>query len=616
MTQGGGSVHPVQDFLKLIRYSWSLKQYYTAIAVFVVVTALLNQATPFVFKSIVDRLVEQQTLEVGNLTPIWWLLGLILLISVVANLLDNWQGYYGDILASKLNTLMSQNYYNHLLKLPLAYFDGEIAGRVTSRLERSINTVTQLVNAAANSFIGYFLSSAITIGVLAFYAWPVAIVLFSLFPFYIWMTRKSSASWQEAQQGINADTDINNGRFVESINQIRVVKSFARELSESLFFAGKRRSIETQTAAQSRRWHKYDILRRLGLSAAFFLIYAYIVIETYHGRYTLGELTLMLQLVTQAQWPLFGLSFIVDQLQRAKAGSEDFFQVMETQPSITDKPDAKALNVTSGRISFENVSFRYENGQEVLDDLSFDIEPGTRVALVGESGEGKTTISNLLLRFYSLESGAIKIDGSEIADVTQTSLRDQIGVVFQEPALFSGTIRENISYGKPDATDEEVAEAARIANAARFIERFKDGYNTEIGERGVRLSGGQKQRIAIARAVLKSPPILIFDEATSSLDSRAEAEVQEALDRLMEGRSTLVIAHRLSTIAGVDKIVGIQGGKVVEQGAPAELAQSGGMYAGLLALQDSSVLTLEMLRRYGLAAPDEEEDEATATEAS
>ncbi len=316
----------------------------------------------------------------------------------------------------------------------------------------------------------------------------------------------------------------------------------------------------------------------------------------------------MLQLVTQAQFPLFAMSFVVDQIQRAKAGSKDFFEVMETKPSITDRPGAQSLEVTNGRVEFKDVTFHYENGQSVLDDLSFVIEPGSRVALVGESGEGKTTISNLLLRFYALDSGAITIDGTDINTVTQRSLRDQIGVVFQEPALFSGTIRENIAYGRPDATDEQVVSAARIANAAVFIERFTNGYDTEIGERGVRLSGGQKQRIAIARAVLKNPPILIFDEATSSLDSRAEAEVQQALDRLMEGRSTLVIAHRLSTIAGVDKIVGISGGKAVEEGSPAQLAKTGGMYASLLALQDPTQANLALLRKYGLAEPEKEDE--------
>jgi len=598
----------VNDFVKLIRYSWNLKRFYLLIAAFVTAVSILNQATPFVLKTIVDALVEDRAGGNVDSSRIWWLLILILLINLTTTLIDNVQGYYGDMLSSKLNTLLSQRYYNHLLKLPLAYFDGEVAGRITSRLDRSINTVTDLVQSFANAFVGYFLTSAITIVVLAYYAPPVALTLAALFPFYIWMTRKSSARWQEHQMGINADTDVNNGRFIESVNQIRVVKSFAREAAESLFFAGKRRAIEQRTAQQSVQWHQYDVFRRIGLSIAFFLIYAYIIVGTLNGRYTLGELTLMLQLVTQAQWPLFGLSYVVDQLQRAKAGSRDFFDVMEIQPSITDRDGARPLVVSRGRIEFENVAFAYDNGQAVLNGLSFSIEPGTRVALVGESGEGKTTISNLLLRFYSIDSGRITIDGADIAEVEQRSLRDQIGVVFQEPALFSGTIRDNITYGRPDATDEQIAEAARIANAAGFIERFAKRYDTEIGERGVRLSGGQKQRIAIARAVLKDPPILLFDEATSSLDSRAELEVQQALDRLMEGRSTLVIAHRLSTIAGVDKIVGIQGGQVAEVGAPHELATSGGMYAGLLDLQDPTVNNLVMLRRYGLAAPGEDEE--------
>lgn len=598
----------MQDFLKIIRYSWSLKRYYLVIAAFVVVVSILNQATPFILKSIVDTLVDSGLGEAVSESHIWWLLVLILIVNLVVTIIENIQGYYGDVMSTKLNSLMSERYYKHLLKLPLAYFDREIAGRITSRIDRSINTVTQLMQAMSNNFVGFFLTSAITIGILAYYAWPVAIALALLFPFYTWLTQKSSRSWQGRQEGINSETDVNNGRFVESINQIRVVKSFAREASESLFFSNRRRSIEDQTHHQSVEWHKYDILRRTGLSLAFFFIYAYIVIGTLNGKYTLGELTMMLQLVTQAQWPLFGMSFVVDQVQRARAGSRDFFEVMDTQPSITDPPGAPDLQINDGRITFNEVTFRYDTGNEVLSKLSFSIEPGTRVALVGESGEGKTTVSNLLLRFYSLDEGLITIDGTDISTVKQTSLRDQIGVVFQEPALFSGTIRENISYGRPDATDEEVAQAARIANAANFIERFKDGYNTEIGERGVRLSGGQKQRIAIARAVLKDPPILIFDEATSSLDSRAEAEVQQALDRLMEGRSTLVIAHRLSTIAGVDKIVVIQGGQVAEEGSPTELAQSGGMYAELLALQGSS--DLEVLKRFELveAKAGEEDD--------
>jgi ATP-binding cassette subfamily B protein len=254
-----------------------------------------------------------------------------------------------------------------------------------------------------------------------------------------------------------------------------------------------------------------------------------------------------------------------------------------------------------GHISYSNVTFSYESGQSVLNGVSFELPAGSKLALVGESGEGKTTISNLLLRFYEIKSGSITIDGQDISQITQESLRENIGVVFQEPALFSGTVRDNIAYGRRDASDEDVERAAEAANATGFIVKLPQGINTEIGERGVKLSGGQKQRIAIARAILKDSPILILDEATSSLDSRAEHEVQMALEELMKGRTTLIIAHRLSTIASADIIIGIQGGKVIEQGSPSELAKSGGIYAELLALQSPTAANKAKLKKYDIA---------------
>jgi ATP-binding cassette, subfamily B, bacterial len=591
----------MKDILKIIRYSWSLRKYYLITAVFVIVISLLNQATPFVFKFIVDALVGATQGHPPALSYLWWLIGLILAISLIVTILENIQGYFGDILGAKLNTLLSQRYYNHILKLPLEYYDNEIAGRITSRLERSISTISSLMNAFANNFVGFFLTAAITLVILAFYAWPVALLLGLLFPFYIWLTTLSSRSWQRRQEPINRDTDINNGRFVESVGAIRVVKSFVQELAESRFFAGKRTAIEAGTRAQSVEWHWYDVARRVGLNLVFFGIYAYIVIQTFYGRYTLGELTLLLQLVTQAQWPLFASSFIVDNIQRAQAGSRDFFEVMDLAPSIADQPDATELKVGRGRIEFQDVRFSYSDGKEVLSGISFAIEPDTKLALVGESGEGKTTISNLLLRFYEPSAGRITIDGTDISAVKQDSLRRDIGVVFQEPALFSGTVRDNIAYGRPEATESEVKRAAKAAHALGFIEKLSHGFDTEIGERGVKLSGGQKQRLAIARAILKDAPILILDEATSSLDSKAEHEVQAALNELMKGRTTLIIAHRLSTIASVDQIVGLRSGRVIERGTPAELAQGNGIYAELLALQHPGEANKKKLKQYEIA---------------
>jgi ATP-binding cassette subfamily B protein len=591
----------MKDIIKIIRYSWNLKKLYMITVVLVVITSLLNQVTPFLLAGLVNAIVKHNAGGTIALTFVFGLLLLILVVNLAVALIQNIQGYYGDILGAKLNSLLSQRYYNHILKLPLAYYDNEIAGRITSRLERSITTISQLMSAFANNFIGVFLTSAITLVILAYYAWPVAILLAVLFPFYIWLTTLSSRAWQKLQQPINHDTDVNNGRFVESVNQIRVVKSFVQEVAESRFFAGKRHAIEEQTKIQSRGWHRFDFYRRVGLGVVFFGIYTYIILETFHGRYNLGQLTLLLQLVTQAQMPLFASSFIIDAVQRAKAGSKDFFDVMEQEPSIVDAPNARELKVSAGEVIFKNVQFAYGDGQNVLNGINFTIRPGTRLALVGESGEGKTTISNLLLRFYELSGGEITVDGINIQGVTQVSLRRQIGVVFQEPALFSGTVGDNISYGTPKATTAQIESAAKAANALTFIKKLPKGLETEIGERGVKLSGGQRQRIAIARAILKDPPILILDEATSSLDSKAEHEVQLALNELMKDRTTLIIAHRLSTIASVDTIVGIRGGKVIENGSPSELAHGSGIYAELLELQKPTAKNKAKLKQYDIA---------------
>lgn len=591
----------MKDIFKIIRYSWSLKRYYIATMIFAVIVALLNQVTPFIFKFVVDAVVSHNN---GQDVSGWFFVTCIVLIFAVnigIAVISNYAGYLGDMLGVKLNMLLSRRYYDHLLKLPLEYFDNQQAGKVTSRLDRSIATISQLIQAFANNFVGFFLTSALTIGIMAFYAWPVALLLAILFPFYFWLTSLSSKSWQKKQKPINRNIDITKGRFVESIGQIRVVKSFVQEAREYNFMNSNFKNILRDTRKQSSQWHWYDVARRGGLSIIFGLIYGYIIWQTWIGNYSLGTLTLLLQLAIQAQFPLFASSFVVDSSQRASSGSRDYFEAMETEPSIVDANDATELVMKRDEISFENVTFSYSKGNKVLDDVSFTIKENSRVALVGESGEGKTTIANLILRFYEPSEGHIKISGQDIATVTQVSLRDKIGVVFQDPSLFSGTVRENISYARPDATEKEITKAAEAANAINFISKLPKGLDTEIGERGVKLSGGQKQRIAIARAILKNAPILILDEATSSLDSKAEKEVQEALEKLMKGRTTLIIAHRLSTIASVDTIIGLRGGKVIEQGSPAELAGSGGIYSELLALQQPTEANKEKLKNYGIS---------------
>ena len=595
-------LNKMKSIIKIIRYSWVLKRYYLATMFFAILISMLNQVTPFALKFLVDGIVEKNS---GSNIDIWYIVGLLAIILVVNILIasvSNFSGYLGDILSVKLRKLLTNRYYAHILTLPMSYFDNQQAGKITSRLDRSISTVSELVQAFANDFVGMILTSVVTIAVMFYYSWPLAIMLAVLFPFYIWITSLSSKSWQRRQEPINSDTDISKARFIESVGQIRVVKSFNQEKAELNFMSQKLSNITIASKKQSKEWHWYDVARRAGLGVIFAGIYSYIILQTWNGNFTLGTLTLLFQLALQAQFPLFASSWIVESAQRASSGSKDYFEAMDTTSDIIDSENAIDLNFSRGEIKFENVDFAYQEKNNVLKNVSFVIEPNTKLALVGESGEGKTTIANLILRFYETSKGTILIDKQDISKVTQASLRDKIGVVFQEPALFSGTVRENISYGKPGANTKEIEAAAEAANATDFINKLPEGLDTEIGERGVKLSGGQKQRIAIARAILKDAPILILDEATSSLDSKAEHEVQEALKKLMHNRTTIIIAHRLSTIASVDKIIGLRNGKVIEEGSPAELAKGNGIYAELLELQNPTDQNKAKLKTYDINA--------------
>jgi ATP-binding cassette subfamily B protein len=592
----------MKDLIKIISFSKKLKWYYAGSAFFVILVSLLGQIQPFLIKGITDIIVAVQSGQNASYNQMIVLVLGILVIGALTTLFSNIGGYIGDMLSVKLNSHLSQSYYDHLLKLPLSYYDNEQTGKITARLERSITTITSLVQALANTFIGMFLSAGITIAILAYYSWPIAILMAGLFPLYMWITSLSSATWQKSQEAINKDLDYANGRFVESIGSIRVIKSFVQEQVESRIYASKRSSIETTTDSQSRRWHKYDMIRRLALDAVFTIVIAIIAVNAYNGVFTIGEVVLILQLIIAVRFPLFTASFIIEYLQRAQAGSKDFFEVLQTEPAIQDQPRAKKLSINKGVIRYNGVTFGYDNRKPVLSDISFEIKPGQKIALVGESGQGKTTLANLLLRFYEPSSGIITIDDQDITSVSQASLRNAIGVVFQEPALFSGTIADNITYGKGTYKESEMIKAAKDANAHNFIMKLKDGYNTEIGERGVKLSGGQKQRIAIARAIMKNPPLLILDEATSALDSKAEREVQTALDRLMKGRTSIIIAHRLSTIQRVDTIIALEKGRIAQIGSPEELASKPGIYSELLALQAPSELNKSKLKKFDIAS--------------
>lgn len=575
----------MHSLLKVLSYARHLWPYYIGIIIFSVLMSLTALAAPFIIKEATDLVVESIRSGKADVTGAIWLAVALFVADVLNTLFTNWGGYLGDVMSAKLKKQLSERYYTHLLKLPQSYYDKELTGTIINRLNRTIFEVTQFMNVFANNFFQMFLTMALTIIIVLTYSWELAVLLVILYPLFMWLTAITSKKWQKWQNEKNLQTDIASGRFAEVIAQIRVVKSFIQENLEFRHFERRLQKTIDITRKQSKYWHNMDIARRLVLNGIFFAMFAYLFVQTAQGRFTVGEMVLLLQLVNMMRFPIFNMSFIIEGIQKAISGSRDYFKVMELEPAVADKDHAPALQVSQGRVEYHEVDFGYNEKTEVLHRISFAVEPGEKVALVGESGEGKTTITSLLLRLYDVNNGTITIDGTSVDEVRQTSLRDNIAVVFQEPALFSGTIRENIAYSKPHATEEEIKQAATAANAYEFIEKLENGLDTEIGERGLKLSGGQKQRIAIARAILKDAPILILDEATSSLDSRAEKQVQEALDRLMKGRTTLIIAHRLSTIAHVDKIITLNGGQIDEIGTPNELAKTKGIYAQLLQLQ-------------------------------
>jgi ATP-binding cassette, subfamily B, bacterial len=571
--------------IKTLSYGRNLLPYYIAITIFSVLMALTALAIPFIIKEATDLMVAVVQGDPIDYNQVFWLAIALLGADVANTLFSNWGGYFGDVMSAKLKKQLSERYYYHLLGLPQGYFDKELTGTIINRLNRTIFEVTNFLNIFANNFFQMILTIILTLGIVLFYSWEIALLLFIVYPLFLWLTALTSRKWQMYQTQKNEQTDIASGRFAEVVAQIKVVKSFIQEKLELRHFERHYQRTVDITYKQSSYWHNMDIARRLILNVIFFLIFGFIFWQTSIQRFSIGEMILLIQLVNMVRMPIFSMSFIVDNTQKAIAGCRDYAGVMDLKPAIVDRAHAGEMSVKHGAIKYEDVSFAYHEGEEVLRGISFTVEPGAKLALVGESGEGKTTLTNLLLRLYEPTKGKIFIDDTDISSVRQRSLRENIAVVFQDPALFSGSIIENIAYARPHASKKEVINAAKAANAHEFISKLDKGYDSQIGERGLKLSGGQKQRIAIARAVLKDAPILILDEATSSLDSRAEHLVQDALERLMKNRSSLIIAHRLSTIAHVDKIVTLRGGRVDEIGSPADLAKTGGIYAELLDLQ-------------------------------
>lgn len=592
----------MKELTRLFTYAKNLRRYVILIAVSSIITSLLAMVMPFVIKFATDHVVEIVSGKTSDQTILFWLIGGLVLAQAINVVISSISGYFGDIFAIKMRRQLSERYYEHLLTLPQKYYDEATTGKIINRLSRAIVDVTQFLNMFANNLLQMLLVVFISIIVMIWYSWPIALVVLVQLPIYLYLTARTSKKWQIYEKDKNTEMDIASGRFAEVVGQMRLVKSFGAQKNEAKAFRGRYKKVVKLTQSQSRYWHTMDFWRSLVRVTVYGVVFTILFLQTAGGQLSVGDMVLLITLVQQTSRPLEGMSFFIDIYQRAVANSRDYAEAMDEEPEVVDESGKDVLDAKKAKVEFRKVNFSYTGEKKVLKDISFTIDAGSKLALVGESGGGKSTIANLLMRLYQPQDGEVLINDENIDNFTQKSLRANVATVFQEASLFSGTVRENIAYGHPGASDEDLIRAAKAANAYEFISKLEEGFDTEIGERGIKLSGGQKQRIAIARAILKDAPILILDEATSSLDSRSEFEVQKALDRLMKGRTTMIIAHRLSTIAGVDKIVTLKNGQVDEIGSPKELAKTKGIYATLLALQNSP--DKEALAKYDIGAED------------
>lgn len=576
---------PVKNIINIIKISKPLHHLVASLAVLILLSSALALVAPILSKFIVDEIVNQVQNNGGDLTRLVTIVIAAFVTSFLGLVITVISERIGDHFAGRLRKFLTEKFYDKVLRLPQSYFDSEVSGKILSQLSRGITTIHGFLNTSTNFILPTFIQSIFTIIVLAYYNVPIAFFTFILFPIYMILSYYSTVKWGKEEVKKNQIEDYSRGRIQEVIANMSLVKSFINELNEFRIISKNLDESNKIYARQSKTFHVYDFYRGLSLNLILFAINIIVFYNTFQGNLSIGEMVLILQLVNQARLPLFAMSFILTEVQMAESGSKEYFEVLSlpSKEDYTKKvPRARIQNPT---VEFKNISFQYESSNIVLQDVSFKINEKETVALVGHSGAGKSTIVNLILKFYEPNSGDIFLKDKNYKELDHKFVRNNISLVFQENELFSSTVRENVEYGKPGATEKEIIEALTLANGYDFVMKLPKKLHSQVGERGVKLSGGQKQRIQIARAILKNAPILILDEATSSLDAKSEKEVQMALENLMKDKLVIIIAHRFSTIQNVDKVIVLDQGRIVDMGNPQELSRKAGIYKDLLTYQ-------------------------------
>ncbi len=570
-----------QNLKKLIKYYKPYLNTFVIDMFLAIVSALVTLVIPLVVRYITSKVVYMDS-DSALYTIMVITVSLFILVLIQGGC-NFYISNFGHVMGAKIEYDMRAEIFNHYQKLSYSFYDDQKVGQLLSRITSDLFDITELLHHGPENITISFIKIVGALCILGTISLRLTLSAFILIPIMLLFAYKLNKKMKKAfKRNREKIADI-NAQIEDNLSGIRVVKSFANEDIEcEKFKQGNDKFLESKKNS-----YHYMGTYNAGLTAFTTLINVVVIavggVGIAKGWVNITDFVTFLLYINVFTEPVKVLVDFTEQFQNGYSGYERFLEILSIVPDIKEKENAVALSNVKGGVTFENVSFKYSDGNEfVLSHVNLNVEPGKYIALVGHSGVGKTTLCSLIPRFYEASEGTIKIDGIDIKDVTLKSLRDHIGVVQQDVYLFMGTIKDNIKYGKPDATDEEIIEAAKNANAHDFIMSFEKGYDTDIGQRGVKLSGGQKQRLSIARVFLKNPPILIFDEATSALDNESEKVVQDSLEKLAKNRTTFVIAHRLTTIENAEEILMLTEKGIEESGTHKELMQRNGAYAKMV----------------------------------
>jgi ATP-binding cassette subfamily B protein len=550
----------------------------------IALSAGLAMITPFLLRDVLDTAIPQNDTQL-----LAWLVGGMIAISILTGALGVAQTWLSNLVGQRVMHDLRASVYRHLQRLSLAFFTRTRTGEVQSRVANDIGGVQNVVTSTATSIVSNATTVLATIVAMILLDWRLAVFSLALLPFFVWLTRRVGHERKRIvskRQGRLADISV----LVEeslSVSGVLLGKTMGRTDELADRFTAESADL-ADLEVQSRmagRWRMASVQMSFSVMPALVYLFAGLTIAGGSSAISIGTVVAFTTLQTRLLFPIGSLLNVSIDVQSSRALFDRIFEYLDLPVEITERPDAVDLDrrTVRGEVTFENVSFRYEeDGVQTLDGVDLVVAPGTKTAIVGETGSGKTTLGYLVARLYDVTGGRVAIDGVDVRDLSFQSLARTVGLVSQETYLFHASIAENLRFARPEASDDELVRAARAARIHELISSLPDGYDTVVGERGYRFSGGEKQRIAIARTILRNPPVLLLDEATSALDSETERAVQDALDQLAEGRTTIAIAHRLSTVRDADEIVVLDGGRIVERGRHDELLEQGGRYAALV----------------------------------